>query len=226
QGGIVYKSELDSEAPNEFEVPEFSEVDKVLRERYRQILDKADVALIQTEPDLPTLHAFSIPLQSGIAFVFVNASDEPVAFTADCTSHIRHHQPRFANNALRIAMNLGSWQAGLIAVDNQGRIFVAEGSGQIFVNGELIAEGKGHFALVSDGDADLRGATRLWLFPYDTTTITVRRKRGAPVLKVAEVSEWRNGERKVLERVSAKQHINAVTVKVVDDLKGEVALLF
>ncbi|MFN3422768.1 MAG: hypothetical protein ACK40X_13720, partial [Armatimonadota bacterium] len=210
RGGIVYRSGAEYDPAREWEVVDFSAVDKALRERYRQILTKANVTLIRVEPDLPTLHAFSIPLQNGIAFIFVNASDEPVTFTA------------YPPNAPLIRMGLDAWQPGLIAIDEQGRVFVVEGSGQIFVNGELIAEGNGHFAVVSDEDSDLRKAKQMWIFPTEATAITVWRHPNAPELKIAEVGEWRDGRWTVLEQAKLSLRSNSVNVKIADDLKGEV----
>jgi len=40
------------------------------------------LAFLLARPNLPTIHAFRIPLQGSVAFVFVNASDEPITFTA------------------------------------------------------------------------------------------------------------------------------------------------
>ena len=210
-GGVVYRS--GGETAKEFEVSDFSEVDKGLREHYRQVLAKANVPLIGVEPDLQTLHAFEVSLRNGVAFVFVNASDNPVAFTAR------------TKGGLSIGMGLDGWQAGLIATDESGRVFVAEGSGQISVNGELITEGNGHFAVVSESDSDLRAAGQLSLFATEATVISVRRRQNAPYLKVAEVGEWQNGEWKVLERAKVSLQPGAVTVKIPDDLKGMVVRL-
>ena len=213
RGGIVYRSGVGGDPAREWEVADFSIVDKTLREHYRQILTKANVLLISSEPDLPTLHAFSIPLKDGVAFVFVNASDEPVTFTA----HLL--------DGSSIRMGLDARQPGLIAVDKRGRVFVAEGSGQIFVNGELVAEGNGHFAVIADGNSDLREAEQLWLFPTEATTITFRRHLSAPKPKTAEVGEWRDGKWTVLEQANMSLHPDAVNVKIAHELKGEVVLL-
>jgi len=214
RGGIVYRSGIGGETQREFEVSDFCEVDKVLRERYKQVLEKANVPLIRAKPDLPTLHAFKIPIRDGFAFVFVNASDKLVLFTAHPTE------------TLAIRMWLGAWQVGLIALENKGRIFVAEGSDQIFVNGELVAEGKGHFAVVADDGSDLREAKALWLFPTEATMVTIHRRPNAPKLKIAEVGEWRNGKWQVLDQAEILHNRNAVTVKVAEDLKGEVVQLW
>ncbi len=213
RGGVIYRSGFNGEVPREFEVAEFSEVDTFLRERYKQVLERANVPLIRTEPDLPTLHAFAVPLQNGIAFIFVNTSEEPILFTAHPT------------NTLSIRMALGAWQVGLIALDTKGRVFVVEGSGQILVNGELIAGGDGHFAVVADGESDLREAGQLWLFPTEAATITVRRHPNAPKLKTAEVGEWRNSKWTVLEQANLSLHPDAINVRIADDLKGEIVLL-
>ncbi|MCS7192769.1 MAG: hypothetical protein NZ937_07300, partial [Armatimonadetes bacterium] len=95
----------------------------------------------------------------------------------------------------------------------------------IFVNGELIAEGKGHFALFAEGEADLREANQLWLFPTEATTVTIYRRPNAIKFKTAEVGEWRNSKWRVLERAKIWHEPNAVTVKIDDDLKGEILQL-
>jgi hypothetical protein len=64
-------------------------------------------------------------------------------------------------------MTLGAWQPGMVAFDGQGRIFLVEGSGQILVDGELVAEGNGHFAAFAD--SDLREAKQIWLLPTEAT---------------------------------------------------------
>ncbi|MCS3917799.1 hypothetical protein Q2T83_14960 [Fervidibacter sacchari] len=228
RGGVIYRSGVSGEVAMEWDIPDVSEVDEALRERYRQILEKAKVATIRTEPDLPTIHAFRIPLQNGTAFVFVNASDEPVTFTAFLpnasyahrASQVTHYELRITPHAFRITMTLGTWQPGMVAFDEQGRIFLVEGSGQILLDGELVAEGNGHFAAFAD--SDLREAKQIWLLPTEAITVILRRAKNAPKLKIAEVGEWRGGEWFVLERASLSCHDDAIAVKISDDLKGEV----
>jgi hypothetical protein len=168
---------------------------------------------------LPTIHAFRIPLQGGVAFVFVNASDEPITFTA-YLPNFTHHELRITPHASRITMTLGAWQPGMVAFDGQGRIFLVEGSGQILVDGELVAEGNGHFAALAD--SDLREAKQIWLLPTEATHVILRRAKRAPKLKVAEVGEWRCGEWSVLTRASLSHHADTIAIKIADDLKGEV----
>ena len=216
RGGVVYRSGINGEPSREQNVPEFSEVDEVLRERYRQVLEKAKVSFIRTEPDLPTIYAFTVPLQNGIVFVFVNASDKPVTFTA--------HLPAY-NQASRIAMGLGAWQPGIVAVDKQGQVLLVEGSGRIFVGDELIAEGNGHFAVFAASDADVRNAKQLWLFPTEATKVTLHRRRNAPAFKTAEMGEWQKGEWVTLKRASIVSQPNAVVLEIDEDLKGETILL-
>lgn len=117
-------------------------------------------------------------------------------------------------------MTLGTWQPGMVAFDEQGRIFLVEGSGQILLDGELVAEGNGHFAAFAD--SDLREAKQIWLLPTEAITVILRRAKNAPKLKIAEVGEWRGGEWFVLERASLSCHDDAIAVKISDDLKGEV----
>ena len=222
RGSVVYRSGTSGEPSREQIVPEFSEVDEVLRERYRQVLEKAQASFIRTEPDLPTIYAFTVPLQNGIVFVFFNASDKPVTFTAHLPASA--FRGRIAHCPSRITMSLGSWQPGMVAFDGKGRIFLVEGSGQIFVDGELIAEGNGHFAAFSDA-ADLREARQIWLLPIEATTLTLVRAKDAPKVKAAEVGEGRNGEWFVLERASLSHRSDAIVVKIADDLKGEVVRL-
>ena len=222
RGGVAYRSGINGEPSREQNVPEFSEVDEVLRERYRQVLENAQVSSIRTEPDLPTIYAFTVPLQNGVAFVFVNASDKPVTFTAHLPASAL--SGRIAHHPSRITMSLGSWQPGVVAFDGKGRIFLVEGSGQIFVDGELIAEGNGHFAAFSDA-ADLREARQIWLLPIEATTLTLVRAKDAPKVKTAEVGERRNGEWSVLGRASLSHRSDAIVVKIADDLKGEVIRL-
>jgi hypothetical protein len=74
-------------------------------------LKRAKVATIRTEPDLPTIHAFRIPLQGGVAFVFVNASDEPITFTA-YLPNFTHHELRITPHASRITMTFGCMATG------------------------------------------------------------------------------------------------------------------
>ena len=196
-------------------------MDGALRGRYRQIIEKAKVATIRIEPDLPTIHAFRIPLQNGTAFVFVNASDEPVTFTAYLPnpSHA-HHASRITHHAFRITMTLGAWQPGMVAFGEQGRIFLVEGSGQIVLDGELVAEGNGHFAAFAD--SDLREAKQIWLLPTEAITVILRRAKNTPKLKVAEIGEWRCGEWSVLTQASLFHHADTIAIKIADDLRGEV----
>ena len=228
RGGVIYRSGVGGEVAMEWDIPDASEVDEALRGRYRQILEKAKVATIRTEPDLPTIHAFRIPLQSGTAFVFVNASDETVTFTAFLpnasyarrASQVTHYELRITPHASRITMTLGAWQPGVVAFEEGRRIFLVEGSGQILVDGKLVAEGNGHFAAFAEND--LREAKQIWLLPTEATTVILRRAKNAPKLKVAEVGEWRGGEWSVLTRALLSHHADVITVKVADDLKGEV----
>lgn len=228
RGGVFYRNGAGGEVATEWEIADVSEVDKALRERYRQILEKAKVATIRTEPDLPTIHAFRIPLQNGTAFVFVNASDEPLTFTAFLpnsshvhrSSQITHYKLRIMPHASRITMSLGAWQLGMVAFDEQGRIFLVEGSGRIVVGDELIAEGNGHFAAFADND--LREAKQVWLLPTEATHVILQRAKNAPKLKIAEVGEWRNSVWSVLERANLSQHNNAIAVKIAEDLRGEI----
>jgi len=228
RGGVFYRSGAGGEVATEWDIPDVSEVDKALRERYRQILEKAKVATIRTEPDLPTIHALPIPLQNGTAFVFVNASDEPLTFTAFLpnsshvhrSSQITHYKLRIMPHASRITMSLGAWQPGMVAFDEQGRIFLVEGSGRIVVGDELIAEGNGHFTAFADND--LREAKQVWLLPTEATHVILQRAKNAPKLKIAEVGEWRNSVWSVLERANLSQHNNAIAVKIAEDLRGEI----
>lgn len=219
RGGIIYRSGVGGEVAMEWDIPDMSEVSEALRKRYLQILEKAKVATIRTEPDLPTIHAFRVPLQGGVAFVFVNASDEPITFTV-YLPNFTHHELRITPPASRITMTLGAWQPGMVAFDGQGRIFLVEGSGQILVDGELVAEGNGHFAAFAD--SDLREAEQIWLLPTEATHMILRRAKRAPKLKVAEVGEWRCGEWSVLTRASLSHHTDTIAIKIADDLKGEV----
>ncbi len=117
-------------------------------------------------------------------------------------------------------MTLGSWQPGMVAFDGQGRIFLVEGSGQILVDGELVAEGDGHFAAFAEND--LGEAKQIWLLPTEATTVILRRAKNAPKLKIAEVGEWRCGEWSVLTQASLFHHADTIAIKIADDLKGEV----
>ena len=117
-------------------------------------------------------------------------------------------------------MTLGAWQPGVVAFEEGRRIFLVEGSGQILVDGKLVAEGNGHFAAFAEND--LREAKQIWLLPTEATTVILRRAKNAPKLKVAEVGEWRGGEWSVLTRALLSHHADVITVKVADDLKGEV----
>jgi len=216
RGGIVYRSGTGGEKALEWDVTDFSKVDLSLRQRYRKTLDEAKVETIRTEPNLPTLHAFVVLLENGVAFVFVNASDQSVTFTA--------HLPS-SHYASRIAMSLGAWQPGIVAVDNQGRVFLVEGSGRIFVNDELVAEGNGHFAVFADDNADIRDAKQLWLFPTEATKVTVHRRRNVPAFTTAEAREWQKGEWVTLKRTSIVSQPNAVVLEIDEDLRGETILL-
>ena len=108
----------------------------------------------------------------------------------------------------------------MVAFDGRGRIFLVEGSGQILVDGELVAKGDGHFAAFAEND--LGEAKQIWLLPTEAITVILRRAKNAPKLKIAEVGEWRCGEWSVLTRAFLSHHADTIAIKIADDLRGEV----
>ncbi len=212
KGGAVYRSGVGGETAWEWDVPEVGMTTDEQRGRYRAVLQRAGVAFIGVDPDLPTVHAFRVPLQNGEAFIFVNASDQEITFTA--------HSPDMPS----IRMTLRAWQPGLVAVNESGQVFAAEGSGQIVVGDGLVAEGNGHFALLAQDEADVRETQNLILLLTEATTVTLTRTQ--PLLfKEALVGEWRNGGWATLERVSLVERQNAVKLTVAKDLRGELVVI-
>lgn len=212
KGGIVYRSGVSGETAWEWDVAEVGMTTDEQRGRYRAVLQQAGVASIRVDPDLPTIHAFRIPLQNGEAFVFVNASEQEITFTA------------YAPDAPPVRMTLSAWQPGLVAIDGHGHILMVEGSGQIVVGDRLVAKGNGHFALLAQDDGDVRETQNLILLSTEATEVALTRTR--PLLfKEALVGEWRNGKWAILERVSLVEQPNAVTFTISDDLRGEVVVI-
>lgn len=104
RGGVIYRSGVSGEVAMEWDIPDVSEVDEALRERYRQILEKAKVATIRTEPDLPTIHAFASRFKTAqpsfSSTLPMNPSLSLLSFPMHLTP-IGHHKLRITNYASR-----------------------------------------------------------------------------------------------------------------------------
>ncbi|MBC7354284.1 MAG: hypothetical protein H5U08_18160 [Thermogutta sp.] len=178
------------------------------RSRWRQVMDRAQIARISITPDVPAVQAFRVPLENGVAYVFVNAQDQDVAFTATLPS------------GHTVSMRLPGWHPGLVTVDSSRKVTAVEGAGSIRWDDQPLVEADGHVILVAVAeDERLSEAQEWWLIPTGATTVRLPIKSGETLH--AEVGRRIGGSWNRWAVLTPKTERDGVVLMIPRDLKAE-----
>lgn len=209
---LVIIREQDLAAPDRPDLIQAEAGLAALRHRWDKALAAAGVRRIRVSPELPQLQAFQVPLVSGEAYLFVNASEQPAEF-----------QAVFPDDT-QVAMRLEPWYPGLLAVDWEGRAFALEGSGKITHNGKLLLEADGPVMLLSGREGvPLSSADRLWLISVGAREVRVYGEK--PTEARLEVGRFTGGKWRAFGTLQPKQEGQALVVQIPADLTGEFILV-
>lgn len=185
---------------------------EMLRRQWEEHLAAAGVRRIRVSPESPQLQAFHMPLASGEAYVFINASDQPAEFEA------------VLPDETQAAMRLEPWYPGLLAVDSKGDPFALEGSGRMMHHGQVLAEADGPVILLSAQEGQpLTGADRLWLISVGAREVRLYREKAAGAS--LEVGRFIGGMWHTFGVLSIERQRNTPVVRIPADLTGELVLV-
>ncbi|WP_347243315.1 hypothetical protein [Thermogutta sp.] len=184
------------------------ELVKQLRNRWRQVIERVQIARITITPDIRAIQAFRVPLVDGEAYVFVNAQDRDVAFTA--TLPYGH----------TVSMRLPGWHPGMVAVDQSATPITVEGAGRILWDDRMLVEADGHIILmpVTEGER-LHEAKEWWLIPTGASEVRLPGELAGK--SQAEVGRWVGGKWQGWADVTPQTNRDGVIIAIPPDLKAE-----
>jgi len=145
---------------------------------YKFFLKWAGVQRNEITPDNPKIHFFRVPLtDGGTAYVMMNADEA----TQDIS---------FKHGDINLAMTLGRYKSGLVAIAKDGKIFALETSGKIKAGNDIIADFTGQGMAFSLDSEDIRSSSAVVLMPVQAGKFSLKCKENLTV----EFGEVRSGK--------------------------------